>query len=310
MTHMKPVEIMENLFFIQRGYLNGNHFVYRSERPVLVDTAYISDFQITEELIGSLGIDISHTALIVNTHCHCDHIGGNRIVQDRSSCDIALHRMGKYFMDTRDDWSTWWRYYDQQAAFFSCTRALDDGDVISVGPHEFEVMYTPGHASDGIVLYNRKEKVLISSDTLWEDDMAVITIRVEGSRACFCLLESLERLENLDVKVVYPGHGRPFTDMSDAIAKTRKRLQAYVGDRRKTGNDLLKKIIIYTLLMKKGADEPSFFDLLMTTHWYRETVDLYFDGQYRTKYDEIMKGLSGRGIVKIRDGKLLTAVRP
>ena len=181
---MQPLEIMEDLFFIQRGYLNGNHFAYRGERPVLIDTGYIADFTVTEESIESLGVDLSQTGLIVNTHCHCDHIGGNKIVQDRSSCEIAVHRIGKYFIDSRDDWSTWWRYYHQEAAFFDCTRAVEDGDVLWIGPHAFKVIYTPGHASDGIVLYNVEEKVLISSDTLWEEDMAAITIRVEGSTAC------------------------------------------------------------------------------------------------------------------------------
>ncbi|GEM_PF-186035 len=308
--YMRPVEIMENLFFIQRGFLNGNHFVYRCERPVLIDTGYIADFDVTEERIKSLGVDLRQTELIVNTHCHCDHIGGNKIVQDRSSCDIAMHRIGKHFIDKRDDWSTWWRYYHQEAAFFDCTRGLEHGDVISIGPHTFDVIYTPGHASDGIVLYNAKEKVLISSDTLWEDDMPAITIRVEGSGACFSLLESLEKLGRLDVKVVYPGHGRPFTDMACAIGKTRKRLEGYLRDQRKVGNDQLKKIIVYTLLMKKSVDEQSFFDLLMTTHWYPETVDLYFSGKYRPKYDEITKGLFLRGIVRTRDGKLSTTVKP
>jgi glyoxylase-like metal-dependent hydrolase (beta-lactamase superfamily II) len=210
----------------------------------------------------------------------------------------------------RDDWSTWWRYYNQEAAFFDCTRALEEEDVISIGLHPFEVVYTPGHASDGIVLYNRKEKALISSDTLWENDMAAMTIRVEGSRACFSWLESLEKLERLDVKVVYPGHGRPFTDMASAIAKARKRLEGYVRDHGKVGSDQMKKIIVYTLLMKKGVDEHAFFDLLMTAPWYRETVDLYFGGKYRPKYDETMRGLAGRGIVKTRDGKLYTTVKP
>ena len=40
---MNAIEIMKNLFFIERGYLNANHFVYRSEKPVLIDTGYASD---------------------------------------------------------------------------------------------------------------------------------------------------------------------------------------------------------------------------------------------------------------------------
>jgi len=56
-------------------------------------------------------------------------------------------------------------------------------------------------------MYNPKEKVLLSSDTLWQNDLPVITIRIEGSRALFSLQESLEQIESLDVDRVYPGHG-------------------------------------------------------------------------------------------------------
>jgi len=44
-------EIMKGLFFVERGYLNGNHFLYRSEQPVLIDTGYVSDFNITEKIM-------------------------------------------------------------------------------------------------------------------------------------------------------------------------------------------------------------------------------------------------------------------
>lgn len=307
---MSVIEILEDLFFIERGYLNGNHFVHRSEEPVLIDTAYVSGFAQTEKLTRDLGVDLSRVRLIVNTHCHCDHVGGNRIIQDKSGCDIAMHTIGKYFINTGDDWSTWWRYYAQDADFFRCTQELQDDDVICVGPHEFRVIYTPGHSADGIVLYNRKEKLLISSDTLWERDMAVMTVRVEGSRAVFSLLESLEKLEKLDVKTVYPGHGKPFTDLSEALCRARKRLAEYLDDPKRMGSDLLKKILIYTLMMKNGIDEGTFFQYLLTTPWFPETVDYYFNGEYERKFTEIVKDLSLRGIIKTDRQKIFTTVKP
>lgn len=307
---MPAVEILEDLFFIERGYLNGNHFVYRSEEPILIDTAYASGFPQTEKLIRSLGVDLSTVRLIINTHCHCDHVGGNTIIQDQSGCDIAMHRIGKHFINCRDDWSTWWRYYVQEADFFRCTQQLEDDQVISLGPHEFQVIYTPGHSADGIVLYNRRDKLLISSDTLWENDMAVMTIRIEGSRAVFSLLESLDRLGKLDVQVVYPGHGRPFADMSGALAKAKERLTEYLHHPTRVGSDLLKKIMIYTLMMKNGADEESFFQYLMTTPWFVETVDFYFNGEYERKYAETIKNFSNRGIIKIDRQRILTTVKP
>lgn len=307
---MQIHEIMEDLFFIERGYLNANHFVYRAENPVLIDTGYVSDFNITEKMINSIGVNIENVRQIISTHCHCDHIGGNRIIQQRSGCDIALHRIGRYFIDTKDDWSTWWVYYDQKADFFNCTHALEDGDVIPIGPHEFQVIYTPGHSADGIVLYSSREKVLLSSDTLWQNDLPVITIRIEGSRSLFSLKESLETIESLDVHRVYPGHGKPFTQFKDAVALSKDKIDQYLKHPERMGTDLLKKIMIYTLMMYKTVQADTFFDHLMGTWWFKETVDLYFEKAYETKYRQILGSFLERGIVNQKDRRYSTTVKP
>ena len=307
---MAENEILKDLFFIERGFLNGNHFVYRSDTPVLIDTGYISGFEETEKSITQLGVNLPDISLIISTHTHCDHIGGNNRIQQNSGCDIALHKVGKYFIDSRDDWSTWWRYYNQEAEFFTCTRSLEDGEIITLGPHEFQVLYTPGHASDGIVLYNRQDKILLSSDTLWQTDMAVMTLRVEGSRALFDMQASLHKIENLEVQTVYPGHGKPFYDMPKAIARSKQRIDNFLRNPEAIGDDLLKKIIVYTLMMKKIMPADTLFDYLMDTYWFKETVDLYFKGQYQAKYDEVMNSFLGRGIIKQENNDLSTTVKP
>lgn len=308
-TYVQESDLKRSIFF-ERGYLNGNHFVYRSKSPILIDTGYISDFNETERLITGLGVDLSDVSLIINTHTHCDHIGGNKIIQQKSGCDIALHKVGRYFIEAQDDWSTWWRYYNQKADFFKCTKTLEDGDIIAIGPHNFQVIYTPGHASDGIVLYNRQDKILISSDTLWENDMAVMTLRVEGSLALFQLQESLQKLEALDVKKIYPGHGRPFNDIKKAILKSMAKIERYLLDRDMIGNDLIKKIIVYTLLMKKIIKENDLFPYLMNTYWFKETVDLYFNSEYEIQYNKIMNTFFDRGIIKRENENLFTTVKP
>ena len=307
---MAAIEIMENLFFVERGHLSGNHFISLSEEPALIDTAYISDFEETAGIITCLGVNLSDIRLIINTHCHCDHVGGNKIIQNISDCEIALHRIGKHFMETKDDWSTWWKYLGEEADFFDCTKVLEDEEVIAIGPHEFHVLYTPGHSRDGIVLYSKKEKLLISSDTLWKNDVAAMMVRVEGSRILADMQESLEKLESLDVKIVCPGHGKPFTDVKRAISISKKKIESYLTNREILGVDLLKKVIIHTLLMRKTVEENTFFHHLMRTHWFKENVDLYFNGEYEAKYTEIMNHFIQRGIVKCSNGKLWTILEP
>ncbi len=52
---MTAVEILEDLFVLEGGYLNGNHFVYRSPEPVPLDTAYVSGSAETEKTYQGLG---------------------------------------------------------------------------------------------------------------------------------------------------------------------------------------------------------------------------------------------------------------
>lgn len=304
------VEIAQDLYFIERGYLNGNHFAYLGSEPVLIDTGYRGDLASTINILTDLGLDLSSVSKIVSTHNHCDHIGANHYIQSLSSCEIWLHRIGKYFIDTRDDWSTWWRYFRQEADFFECTRGLDDGDRVWAGPHEFEVIHTPGHASDGMALYLREKKILISSDALWERDLPVLNLRVEGNAALFQWETTLSRLEGLDVEMVFPGHGRPFVSLADAIAKTRKKLGTYKRDRKRIGSDLIKRILVFTLMMKRGMSEKSLFPWLMEAGWFKETVDLFFEGRYEIQYHEILQGLIKRGVCRLEDGVFYATVKP
>jgi hydroxyacylglutathione hydrolase len=304
------VEILQDFFFVERGYLNANHFVYRGEPPVLIDTGYSAGFEETRRAVEGLGVRLEDVGSVLTTHCHCDHVGGHRLIHQRSGCDILLHEVGKLFIESEDDWSTWWRYFGQQAAFFPCTRGLKDGEIVAVGPHRFEVIHTPGHASDGTVFYNRDHRLLISSDTLWERDMAAHTVRVEGNAAVYWTQKSLEKIAGLDVGRVCPGHGQMFTDFAGALERAMARVKSFLADPRQVGADLLKKITVYTLLMKQPVAEAGFFDLLMSSYWFKETVDLYFGGNYRKQYDDTLTAFLKRGVVRRDGGRLTTTVKP
>ena len=304
------IPIQKDLFFIQRGWLNGNHFVFNGKTKGLIDTGYKADLKTTIQIIEQTGFEIADTEMIISTHSHCDHIGGNHAIQNQTGCRIMMHPIEKFFMDHRNGWFTWWRYYDQEADFYRVTDTLEHGALLKLDDLELEVIHTPGHASGGIALYAPEERFLISGDALWNGDMGALTPRIEGNNCLFLALRSLDRLSSLRVQRVFPGHGPPFNDFSSAVDRTRKRLETFVRDPSLMGLDQIKKIIVYILMMKNGFPEEGFFRYLMQTPWYRETVDLFFDGEYRRVYNAVMAGFLEKKIVVMDDGRYKTTVTP
>jgi len=304
------VEIAENLFFVERGWLNANHFVFNGMEKVLVDTGYIGNFEETRRFIQDLGVDLREVDRIVSTHSHCDHIGGNKRIQDLSGCKIAMHRIDKFFIDSRNDWATWWRYYDQEADFFRVDISLEGGDCVFLEDLKLEVIHTPGHGGGMIALYSPKEGFLISSDALWDGDLGVLTVRVEGSMAPILALDSLEKLSKLDVDRIYPGHGPPIKETKTAIQKCREKLEGFLRDPSRMGMDQLRKILVYLLLMRKGFPVDEFFGYLMGTPWFKETVDLFFEGSYEGTFIQTMESLIQKGVARREEGRYVATVRP
>jgi hydroxyacylglutathione hydrolase len=309
-SKMDKHEIIDGFYFVERGWLNGNHFVFKGNETVLIDTGYRGHLRETLRILSDLGVDAGKVDRIITTHIHCDHIGAHAHIQRTSGCKILLSRIDKYFIDSRNDWFTWWRYYDQEAEFFNCGGVLEEGDAVTLGGARFEVFHTPGHASGGLIFFERDRSLLISSDALWSNDIGALTPRIEGNMCTFLALDSLDKIERLGARTAYPGHGPVIHDVPAAVERCRSRLAYYLENPRAQGMDQIKKIMVYVLLMKNGFAEEKFYPYLKSTHWFPETVDLFLGGRYEAVYREAVEQLMERGAVYSEDGVLKAGVKP
>jgi glyoxylase-like metal-dependent hydrolase (beta-lactamase superfamily II) len=95
---------------------------------------------------------------------------------------------------------------------------LYGGEVITCGNFSFNVLPTPGHAPGHICLYEPDRKILFSGDHI----LPTITPHVglhpqSGSNPLGDYLDSLNRLEQMEVNLVLPGHEQPFTEFKERI---------------------------------------------------------------------------------------------
>ena len=208
--------------------------------------------------IEATGYRLEDVEVLLLTHQHMDHLGLAAEIVERSGAEIAaigplaqwlgdyehsvelddayavevmhLHGVPPDVTETLGAVSRAFRRYGSGAA---AARVLADGDRIVLGGREFEVFHRPGHSPTDTVLYEERDRLLIGGDHLLEkissnpvahvppgtEDPVAAARDLEGPGPLRRYLDSMRRTATMDVDLVLPGHGDPFTGHVELVDK-------------------------------------------------------------------------------------------
>jgi hydroxyacylglutathione hydrolase len=160
----------------------------------------------SEELELKNFIDQNHLqpVYLLNTHCHLDHIFGNKWVHKTFGLPLHLHKLEKQVLDygpaAGQLWQLPFENYDGEVIF------IDEGQVISIGEDELHILFTPGHSPGHVSFYSKENKFIISGDVLFQGSIG----RTDLPGGDFTVLENSikTKLYTLPADtIVHPGHG-------------------------------------------------------------------------------------------------------
>ncbi len=100
-----------------------------------------------------------------------------------------------------------------------------DGDTISIGDYLFECIETPGHTEGHICLYEPSKKIFICGDHILVDITPNITLSAEERNPLKEYLMSLDKVYDLDVELVLPGHRSIFRNQKERIQELKQHHQ-------------------------------------------------------------------------------------
>ncbi len=100
-----------------------------------------------------------------------------------------------------------------------------DSDTISIGDYLFECVETPGHTAGHICLYERDKKIFICGDHILVDITPNITLSAEERNPLKEYLMSLDKVYDLDVELVLPGHRSIFRNQKERIQELKQHHQ-------------------------------------------------------------------------------------
>ena len=160
---------------------------------------------------------------ILVTHAHIDHAGGVAELADQLSIPVeGPHREDQFWIDALPEQSR--MFGVSGARIFRPNRWLEQGDVVTFGNVELEVLHCPGHTPGHIVFFHAPSRIAVVGDVLFDDSIG----RTDFPRGDYAtLIQSIRsQLWPLgdDVQFI-PGHGPPST------FGEQRRTNPFVGDR-------------------------------------------------------------------------------
>ncbi|HKR45263.1 MAG TPA: MBL fold metallo-hydrolase [Paraburkholderia sp.] len=252
----------ESIRVFERGWLSSNNVLLVDEaRAALVDTGYATHAEQTLALVrqalGPRALD-----LIVNTHLHSDHCGGNARLQAQWPCATLIPAPSAPIVRDWDEARLSFLATGQTCERFAFTGPLVAGERLALGGFEWEVIGAPGHDPDSVMLYAAGPRLLISADALWEHGFGVIFPELEGESGFAEQHAVLEAIAKLDVRVVIPGHGKPFTNVETALERAFSRLAWLRADPARNAKNALKVLIVFKLLEVRAMTFDSLLAML------------------------------------------------
>ena len=141
---------------------------------------------------------------VLNTHCHVDHILGNKAVCEHFGIPLSIHGEDQFLLKRAPEMGKVFGFNVQASP--TVESYLNDGDMIVFGRSEIKVLHTPGHSPGSVSFYSKKEAFVISGDLLFAGSIGRTDF--PGGNYETIISSIISKLMNMPRETaVFPGHG-------------------------------------------------------------------------------------------------------
>lgn len=296
-AHLLPpgIEVFE------RGWLSANNILHYGDADVsLVDSGFHAHQNLTLSLVRHAleKNGLGQLNKVVNTHLHSDHCGGNAALEKSFDCEIYIPAAEALAVKNWDMNLLSYENLGQECPRFAHHNILVPGQQIQLGRYRWDILAAPGHDPHSVMLYQPEHEILISADALWEEGFGVIFPELWGEPGFEEVAQTLDLIESLPIKLVIPGHGKPFADVEKSLSTARSRLDYLASDLDRNARHGAKVLLKYRLLEWRKQE------LSLINEWIAQTPALMSSAKILNMSIEELAEWLPRALVKSGAAKL------
>jgi len=286
----------------RRPFPDANLLLLRGRHPALIDTGFVGH---AEQTAAWVRAQSGRIALVVNTHWHSDHVGGNAVLQAMGA-GIAASVPDAQAIARRDPGCCQAEYLDQPVAPYTIDQPLGDGQVLRLGDPDWQVISAPGHSPGHLALWQPRERLLVVGDALSDYDVGWVNIALDGPDVAGTALASLHRLADLRPRVLLPSHGPIPADPGIAFATAIRRDQRLVDDPAGAVWYGARRIFAFALMIRGGIPAGEVESYLHARAWLIDAARLLARTP-EALATELVETMLGSGAIVLRDHRLHAA---
>jgi len=177
--------------------------------------------------------------------------------------------------------------------------------VLTLGDREWQALAAPGHDPHSLIFYCADERILISADALWQNGFGVIFPELEGESGFPETRATLELIASLDVGLVIPGHGAPFTEVGKALDIAFARVDYLAADPVRNAQNAVKVLLKFLLLERQRIPLADVSQLLLNIRFFSVANARYLRQPADQLAQWAVQQLVRAGAAEIADGALL-----
>lgn len=289
----------------ERGWLSSNNILFTgSKETALVDSGYATHAVQTQALVAH-ALQGRKLDWLVNTHLHSDHCGGNATLQRTYACRTSIPVAEAERVRAWDEDALTYKATGQQCERFGFDDTVSPGDTLTLGDMTWQALAAPGHDPHSLIYYCADERIMISADALWENGFGVVFPELEGESGFAEVRDTLKLIETLDVKLVIPGHGAPFTEVDKALEKAYSRVEYFIADPARNAQNAMKVLLKFLLLEKQHIPLAGLESMLSGIYLFEESNRRYLHKSKAELAEWAVAQLVRAGVADVQGGFLV-----